>query len=212
MKKFFKKAAIAGATLTVMLPISAMATNGYFAHGYGTKNKGLAGGGVELQPGENCVYIPGGPSLVDDEVNEEPWQLGYELYWTSPGIDPQLSVTIDPFDEIDENDETNAYWDRRTRVGEVDNVQELVEHINNEQQVAALFSQLTAREASIMRYRFGLEGDGYHSLQETGQRVSLTRERVRQIERRCLQKMRRYATRHADQFTRTFEPSVAIAN
>ncbi len=112
----------------------------------------------------------------------------------------------------DEEDETNAYWDRRSRVGQVDNVQELIEQINNEQQVASLFSQLTAREASIMRYRFGLEGDGYHSLQETGQRVSLTRERVRQIERRCLEKMRRYATRHADQFTRTFETPVAVAN
>jgi len=112
----------------------------------------------------------------------------------------------------DEEDETNAYWDRRSRVGQVDNVQRLIEQINNEQQVASLFSQLTAREASIMRYRFGLEGDGYHSLQETGQRVSLTRERVRQIERRCLEKMQRYATRHADQFTRTFETPVAVAN
>lgn len=42
--------AVATATLlvTVLLPHDAHATNGYFAHGYGTKQKGMAGAGVAL--------------------------------------------------------------------------------------------------------------------------------------------------------------------
>jgi len=119
-----------------------------------------------------------------------------------------LDVVADAADD----EETNACWDRNARVGHVDNVRALVEHINDEQQIDALLSQLTAREASIMRYRFGLEGNGYHSLQETGQYVSLTRERVRQIERRCLDKMRRYARRHSGDFTYALQQPVAIAN
>ncbi len=45
----FNKGLIACAVTTALtIPMTAMATNGYFAHGYGTKNKGLAGGGVAL--------------------------------------------------------------------------------------------------------------------------------------------------------------------
>jgi len=125
----------------------------------------------------------------------------------------QNTRALDVVAGTDDDEETNAYWDRHALAGQEDNVEQLVEQINNEQQIVKLLSQLTAREATIMRYRFGLEGDGYHSLQETGQRVSLTRERVRQIERRCLEKMRRYARRHADEFTHTFQqPPLAVAN
>ncbi len=44
-----KRILIAAATSAAMtMPIVASATNGYFAHGYGTKNKGMAGAGVAL--------------------------------------------------------------------------------------------------------------------------------------------------------------------
>jgi RNA polymerase primary sigma factor len=124
----------------------------------------------------------------------------------------QDTRALDIVAETVDDEETNACWDRNARVGQVDNVRALVEHINDGQQVDALLSQLTAREALIMRYRFGMEGNGYHSLQETGQHVSLTRERVRQIERRCLDKMRRYARRHSTDFTYTFLQPAAIAS
>ena len=124
----------------------------------------------------------------------------------------QDTRALDVVADVADDEETNACWDRNPRIGHVDNVRALVEHINDEQQIDALLSQLTAREVSIMRYRFGLEGNGYHSLQETGQHVSLTRERVRQIERRCLDKMRRYAQRHSGDFTYAFQQPVAIAN
>ncbi len=35
-------------TIALFVPMAAFATNGYFSHGYGIKNKGLAGGGVAL--------------------------------------------------------------------------------------------------------------------------------------------------------------------
>jgi len=124
----------------------------------------------------------------------------------------QDTRALDVVADTGDDEETNACWDRNARVGQVDNVGALVEHINDTQQIDALLSQLTAREATIMRFRFGLEGNGYHSLQETGQHVSLTRERVRQIERRCLEKMRRYARRHSNDFTHAFQQPLAIAN
>lgn len=44
-KKFILAAAVSAA---IAAPGAAFATNGYFAHGYGTKNKGMAGAGVAL--------------------------------------------------------------------------------------------------------------------------------------------------------------------
>ena len=46
MKKIIKQVSACIVCLGVMSPV--FATNGYFAHGYGTKNKALAGAGVAL--------------------------------------------------------------------------------------------------------------------------------------------------------------------
>ncbi|MDH5572596.1 MAG: outer membrane protein transport protein, partial [Gammaproteobacteria bacterium] len=46
MKKFNKSLVACAVAASVMLPMSASATNGYFSHGYGIKHKGMAGAGV----------------------------------------------------------------------------------------------------------------------------------------------------------------------
>ena len=43
---------------------------------------------------------------------------------------------------------------------------------------------LTAREEKVLRLRFGIDEKGDHTLEEVGQHFEVTRERVRQIERR----------------------------
>ena len=54
----------------------------------------------------------------------------------------------------------------------------------------ALLSELTAREAEVIRRRFGLEDDTPLTLAEIGKTMGLSRERVRQIETRALLKLR----------------------
>jgi RNA polymerase primary sigma factor len=53
-----------------------------------------------------------------------------------------------------------------------------------------LLDTLTAREASIIRMRFGLGGAGEHSLEQVGERFGVTRERIRQIEAKALERLR----------------------
>lgn len=50
-------------------------------------------------------------------------------------------------------------------------------------------THLDRREAEILRLRFGLGGTQPHTLAEIGQRVGLTRERVRQIQKEALLKL-----------------------
>ena len=53
-----------------------------------------------------------------------------------------------------------------------------------------LLETLTAREARIIRLRFGLENGRVYTLNEVGGKLDLTRERIRQIEQRALRKLR----------------------
>ena len=57
-------------------------------------------------------------------------------------------------------------------------------------QIHLVLSGLTAREAGIVRLRFGLADGRPHTLDEIGQIYGVTRERIRQIEQKVMTKLR----------------------
>src|SRR6266511_735141 len=54
-----------------------------------------------------------------------------------------------------------------------------------------LVTTLDTREATILRYRFGLDGGPERTLEEVGEKFGVTRERVRQIQNIALNKLRK---------------------
>lgn len=56
--------------------------------------------------------------------------------------------------------------------------------------IETLMLALTPREQQVLRMRFGMGGAREHTLEQVGRALSLTRERIRQIERAALDKLR----------------------
>jgi RNA polymerase primary sigma factor len=69
-----------------------------------------------------------------------------------------------------------------------------------DQQLTELMGQLTEREQDIIRFRYGLADGRAHTLEQTGKRFKLTRERIRQIEKDVMKRLRVFVSEHQDDF------------
>jgi RNA polymerase primary sigma factor len=60
-----------------------------------------------------------------------------------------------------------------------------------QRQIRAMIGELDEKEAVVLRLRFGLDDDRPRTLQEIGNEMGLTRERIRQIEQKAMRKLSR---------------------
>lgn len=60
----------------------------------------------------------------------------------------------------------------------------------NREIIETVFATLSDREAQVLQLRFGLDNDQPRTLEQVGQELGVTRERIRQIETKALRKMR----------------------
>ena len=85
--------------------------------------------------------------------------------------------------------------DKDTELGdllETDDIspEELIMRESLQQELKQLLADLTPRERDVITMRFGLNDGKTHSLAQIGKSLDLSRERVRQIESKALQKLR----------------------
>jgi len=73
-------------------------------------------------------------------------------------------------------------------------------HAKLAKQTELLLATLTPREASVLRMRFGIGEKDAHTLEEVGQRFTVTRERIRQIEAKALERLRLGGAPHLRSF------------
>lgn len=105
---------------------------------------------------------------------------------------------VSPLENLDSTDNDNGRGiPERYQPARVDHA---IVQFELDQQMEELMKELTEREAGIIRYRYGLTDGKAHTLEETGRAFSLTRERIRQIEKNVLKRLSEYARENAADF------------
>ncbi len=66
--------------------------------------------------------------------------------------------------------------------------------------ISKVLDHLPPRERKVLEIRYGLDGDRPHTLEEVGQMMGVTRERVRQIEKQALERLQSYKEFRSIQF------------
>ena len=73
------------------------------------------------------------------------------------------------------------------------------DHRRNQEAVQGMLGRLNDRERRILVSRYGLNGSSEMTLEQLGRELGITKERVRQIESRAQEKLRKFATeQHMD--------------
>ncbi len=98
----------------------------------------------------------------------------------------QDSISLDaPINDEEDSHYTNFIQDPKTLSPD-----ERAVHRSLKEHIAKVLNNLTEREAGVLRMRFGIPDGVEHTLEEVGQRFNVTRERIRQIETKALNKLR----------------------
>jgi RNA polymerase primary sigma factor len=104
---------------------------------------------------------------------------------------PIIKKAIQIYNAAPQTEQTDTGWsmgelvmDERARSPE----EEMLE-VDVMASVMETMHQLEERETTVLRMRFGLDGVEPHTLKEIGEKLGLTRERVRQIETESLRKL-----------------------
>jgi RNA polymerase primary sigma factor len=105
---------------------------------------------------------------------------------------------VSPLDKLDTTDADDGRGVPESV--EPQRVDKAIVQFELDQQMEELMTQLTPREANILRYRYGLMDGKAHTLEETGREFNLTRERIRQIEKDAMKRLRGFVGQHLEDF------------
>ncbi|MFC0337291.1 RNA polymerase, sigma 70 subunit, RpoD [Kushneria avicenniae] len=127
------------------------------------------------------------------EMGREPTpeELGERLEMPEDKVRKVLKIAKEPISmetPIGDDDDSHLgdFIEDSTMVSPIDSAtgEGLIEATRN------VLGGLTAREAKVLRMRFGIDMNTDHTLEEVGKQFDVTRERIRQIEAKALRKLR----------------------
>ena len=91
----------------------------------------------------------------------------------------------------DENEGDQSILCEPSDCGEIINLWNRLARENIRENIEEALSSLSSREARVIELRFGIGGGQGQTLEQVGRQFGVTRERIRQIEARALEKLRR---------------------
>jgi len=134
------------------------------------------------------------------EMGREPTpeELGERMEMPEDKVRRVLKIAKEPISMEtpigdDEDSHLGDFLDSDSNLSEGASVGSPVESATDEglrEATRGVLSGLTAREAKVLRMRFGIEMNTDHTLEEVGKQFDVTRERIRQIEAKALRKLR----------------------
>jgi len=131
---------------------------------------------------------------LHEELGREPTdeEVGEELGITSSRVSQMRTAAIRPasLDAPIGDDDSNNF----SEIVQDENAENPYEQLEDKtvtDMLGDMIKTLDPREATILRYRFGLDGGSERTLEEVGEKFGVTRERVRQIQNIALNKLRR---------------------
>ncbi len=132
---------------------------------------------------------------LQEELGREPTdeELAEELDMTASRVAQMRTAAIRPASldaPIGSDDDSNLYGDV-VEDEKAENPYHSLEDKTVHQMLEELVKTLHPREATILRYRFGLDGGNEKTLEEVGEKFGVTRERIRQIQNIALNKLRK---------------------
>jgi RNA polymerase primary sigma factor len=132
---------------------------------------------------------------LQEELGREPTdeELGEEMGITASRVAQMRTAAIRPasLDAPIGDDEDSNNFSEVVQDENADTPYEMLEDKTVNGMLQDMVKRLDPREATILSYRFGLDGGSERTLEEVGERFGVTRERVRQIQNIALNKMRR---------------------
>ena len=131
---------------------------------------------------------------LQEEFGREPTdeELAEELQTTSARVAQMRMAAVRPtsLDAPIGDDDSNTYSEIVQDENAIDPYENLEDKTVNGM-LEDMVTKLDPREATILRFRFGLDGGNEKTLEEVGEKFGVTRERVRQIQNIALRKMRK---------------------
>ncbi|MGB3976486.1 MAG: RNA polymerase sigma factor RpoD/SigA [bacterium] len=132
--------------------------------------------------------------LLTQELGREPSkeEIAERLNLEVQAIDELMQMKTNSISLDTGNDDQEDGWSGIDIPDMGPDVEELVIKDEFIEDIESLLSGLSDREKEILRMRYGFNGEIF-TLQQIGEHFNLTRERVRQIERRAIEKLRNKA-------------------
>ena len=121
-------------------------------------------------------------------------EIAKELHMTTEEVERMQNYIKNPVSlETPVGDEEDSNLEDFIEDTQEPTPEEAVAALVQKEEVQEMLSTLTEKEQKILRLRYGLEDGNVHTLEETGQILGVTRERIRQLESRALEKLRKSA-------------------